>query len=729
MSDVTKPKINLNEMISVSLNLDNLKKYIEFIEEQNKRHNEQMNDVNIKLARMEFYQHQTDDICSKIEIFQKKIEENENTVNCHSNKFMEIEVKSNELSEKFESMTTLEKTVNEHSQILTTNSENFFKLSRDVEINMKDILECSDKINKIKTDGENSVFATSQSVVDMRDQLRKQFEEELMYMREEFDKKINDINKGIFAKDGIRVEPLESEENLINNIDKNNPLNMNGIVENLGLGLNMNTSNVSASNNMLENNDNVNEINTSNSGINDVVMLNTLNTLNNNEHPNRKKSVLSNDIIISHHHGHKNSTQSILAGKNPSITEVPYKRSSSLAIRKEVEILKKDILNLKAAQDNMVNEIKHEIKTAMIRSKRTSVNNGVQDEANSFFGDEINTSRNREKNKSNENIPTDGDLNNADKEGNKINIPENIGQKNLRRSTTMGGKDNSGINNINSSYVNIVVEIKEEIKGLEDKTKKLEENFKLMRNAIMSNSKGEKTNFSMEENQLNPSTNTNKARPELKIESFQIDTEPKAMNSNRSNSNTRSSLKTKEPTQPVKSAANIGTSLIVQDLLKQNETLTADINKLNEAISELKYMVSQVKTEPDNNEDDETGNSILLGRGGRNKRIADLERNVNRLKAMLEDTKGNDEVDTSKEEKSHNNGTTIKEMIKNNTQNLRVISDRVDKHQSKLDHLTNEILIKLKKDLSSNKLIPNLHINNYHFLSYKFNFLILFTNF
>jgi hypothetical protein len=687
MSDVTKPKINFNEMISVSLNLDNLKKYMDYLEEQNKRHNEQMHDINIKLSRMEYYQHQTDDLCSKMEIFQKKIEEFDNTLTSHSNKFIEIEVKNNEISQKFELVATLEKTVNEHKEILATNEENFNKLSRDVEINGKDIAECTEKVNKIKVEGENSVFATSQSVVDLRDQLRKEFDEEMMYMREEFDKKIIEVNTGIFAREGIKVEPLESEDNLVNNIDKHNPKNVNIIVDNLV------SNNVSQNIESLENHDNVNDINTSNSGINDHV-----NMLNNAENEVRKKSILSNEIINhghNTHHGHKISTQSNHPGNTPSITESPYKRSSSLALRKEVEILKKEILNLKSSQDNIVNDIKHEIKTAMMRNKRGSVN--IQEDggnSNSFMRGEnagvedVNTSRKREE--FNENTPREG-------ENNINNNNFNNSPFNIRRSNSIFNKDG------------IVIEIKDDIKEIDDKVKKLEENFRLIRNAINAHNKGDNNalnalnalNTSINDNPLNTSRNQNNHKAlELKIESFHIDTEPIPMSSNRSNM--RSSLKHKEPTSPAKTAANIGTSLIVQDLLKQNETLTSDIKKLNDAITEVKHLISQVKTEVDSEDD----NATFFSKGGKNKRINDLERNVNRLKAMLEDTKGNDDVDSSKEERSlvNNNGGSIKEMIKSNMQNLKVISDRVDKQQSKLDHLTNEIVIKLKKDLSSKKI-------------------------
>jgi hypothetical protein len=137
-----------------------------------------------------------------------------------------------------------------------------------------------------------------------------------------------------------------------------------------------------------------------------------------------------------------------------------------------------------------------------------------------------------------------------------------------------------------------------------------------------------------------------------------------------------------------------------QDLANKNKQ---DIITIENSIRDLKkvYLDINKKTRQSITIEEEKGNNNESFQNAVDLRLSELEKSIAKMKLMLDDTRGMDDLADNSAVKSSGEGS-IKEIIKGTANNLKSVTDRVDKIQMKLDHMTAEILNKLKKDLACN---------------------------
>lgn len=97
--DAKKPNINFNDMLTVTFNTDNMRRYFEYLDLANSQSQRTMEDLKIRIQRVEENPKQLDDIMTKVNASGSKIDDIYSTLNSYQSKFMEIEVKTELLNE------------------------------------------------------------------------------------------------------------------------------------------------------------------------------------------------------------------------------------------------------------------------------------------------------------------------------------------------------------------------------------------------------------------------------------------------------------------------------------------------------------------------------------------------------------------------------------------------------------------------------------------------------
>lgn len=150
---------------------------------------------------------------------------------------------------------------------------------------------------------------------------------------------------------------------------------------------------------------------------------------------------------------------------------------------------------------------------------------------------------------------------------------------------------------------------------------------------------------------------------------------------------------------------NIQDSKLIKTLSNQGEHFRDEINNLYESILDVRRLQSDYTI---NNDVDKLrdGEQLVTAQ----KKIKEIEGNIKKLKGIFEETsKGFDDgqhmnntkySESSQKDHTTNQVNSFKDYIRSTAQQVRILTDRMDKLQNKMDHFINEVLTKLKKDLA-----------------------------
>lgn len=96
-----KPKIDLKDILSFTLNSDNLQKYLDFFINTENILKKEVNDTKIRLDRVEENQKITAEILFRLNVNEKKIDDIYKSINSFQSKFIEIDSKLSKIDEVY----------------------------------------------------------------------------------------------------------------------------------------------------------------------------------------------------------------------------------------------------------------------------------------------------------------------------------------------------------------------------------------------------------------------------------------------------------------------------------------------------------------------------------------------------------------------------------------------------------------------------------------------------
>jgi uncharacterized coiled-coil DUF342 family protein len=92
--DLGKPNMNLDEMFKITFNTDKLKTYFNYIEQVSNKSQQLVEDVNVKIQRVEDTSNNINEYMDKFESFNSRIEKIYQTLDSYQSKFLEIDQRS-----------------------------------------------------------------------------------------------------------------------------------------------------------------------------------------------------------------------------------------------------------------------------------------------------------------------------------------------------------------------------------------------------------------------------------------------------------------------------------------------------------------------------------------------------------------------------------------------------------------------------------------------------------
>jgi len=96
-----KPKIDLKDILSFSLQTENLQKYLDFFINTDNFLKREVNDLKIRMDRVEENQKVTAEIFFRLNVNEKKIDDIYKSINAHQAKFMDVDMKIARYEEVF----------------------------------------------------------------------------------------------------------------------------------------------------------------------------------------------------------------------------------------------------------------------------------------------------------------------------------------------------------------------------------------------------------------------------------------------------------------------------------------------------------------------------------------------------------------------------------------------------------------------------------------------------
>jgi hypothetical protein len=641
MSD-TKSQI-FNDLISVSLNIDNLKKYVEINESGHKKQNDEINDIKIKLSNMDKMDSVISELGTKLESLIIKVDDIANTIQWHSSKFIEVEIKSNQINEKFKSLDKYDKGYEESKIKIKKFEDEITKLTRSYEQNINDLQHLKLKTDKLRMDDEIPLYATNEVVNQTKHSILGELESQIYQLKMETFKRMEEIalkNQELLEdNEEDSEEPLEQVEEKINTQEEQIKTDTKSPqIEPQNINQNIITITP-------ENNEN-NKIPMSGQSkelFNNLIIINQHQDINSNIQQQQQQNDSNNGTIDldkdesfdefstanMRHISPKKSSPMKLTNresiypmrKDSSPVKLgmlkDFKKSSSIALRKEFELLKKDVQNIKSQNDAKLEDLKKELKSLIsnhTKKKSIDLSNPIHDNEEVHLKS-TKTNKLPIANANMQNIPTD--------------------------------KKEMAIKEQQFQHLILAV------KSHDEKIKTLDNKFE---------------NILQKHSDLTPEKTA-------VINVF---------------SQTEDSPLYKDLQKALKMINNLNNS---------NNSNLMDAKEMaehKEIMNDLKGQVAVIKSK-------EEEHSLISNSTSR--RVYDLEKLMLKVRSMIEDTSEMPENEKLANQNPNAPGN-IRELIKATNINLKLMTDRVDKIQNKLDHILNEIVSKLKKELlSKNDLI------------------------
>lgn len=258
------PPCKVEEVISFSLQFDNLQKYLAYITKSNSILIEKINDFHTKMSEFDQIKTRFDELDLKMETYSKKFDDVENSISAHQNKIMEAESKIWSITSKVEEGEDIIKAVTEKS---TAIDENLNNLNRLTEESIKSIHKMNETVEKVRTQQE-SMMDTSEGmekritkvIDDLNDKERKTKEVENKFDTN-LEKKINETKEMVKDNvDRLHKKISDAEATIIKVVDT---------VSSGGAGRRNSTGGGKSSNN-INNGSNSSNQNNSNSNVNSI---------------------------------------------------------------------------------------------------------------------------------------------------------------------------------------------------------------------------------------------------------------------------------------------------------------------------------------------------------------------------------------------------------------------------------------------------------------------------
>jgi hypothetical protein len=593
-----KPNIKPSEMIHVTLNFDNFKKYIDYLEETHKKQSEEIKDLGIKFSRYDELERLTKTLTEKVDSLESKFANIEETLFSHSNKFMEIEVNNNNFKEKVISQVeTLENKVYACEMNVGRLDDSNEDIKREI-FNIKTSMETLAPIEMVneKTQSLTNIVNT---------------------FKEETETKLREVNVSVFKFENYFEKVFKKIEEMSETLKNLNPISKESeeAIAFINNDPNIKKETLSLHEDAIRLDEGSKKTQSEfyrTREFKTTTPKEERKELNFNETDRRKES---NDFQMTKNEANHNKLETIGEYDNT------YNRNN-------IEQLKKEMIGIKQSQQSSNMDFK-----TQLTELRSYIDMMRGDEPKSMDENRVYT----------------------------------------RKNTSMNMKDTNEIKeSIKEEVFESVLEV---LHNLENKIKSLE--------YALNERKKEEKEFPAIDASLDMPINNNRNEINLdKFDKFGLDN----FETNNNNGNLNQN--------------HLDLIYQAQDLANKNRQ---DIISVENSIRDLKkvYLDINKKSRQSIVIEEEKVNNNENFQNAVDLRLSELEKSISKMKLMFDDTRGLDDLADNNAVKSSGEGS-IKEIIKGTANNLKSVTDRVDKIQIKLDHMTAEILNKLKKDLACN---------------------------